>query len=183
MIDAAFALAEEGKIPLTSDLVAERSGVSVASIFRYFDGLHDLQYQAYERFRERYAPLMQAIDGGSLDERLDRFVASRLDLFEQAGAIMALGRLRALEHQPLLEASTEMKAAMVAQVRGTFAAETNGATPSRSAELVAVIDAFASPEAWDVLGRTHVRSRSQIARIWRRGLAALIDDWNEGTKR
>ncbi len=96
---------------------------------------------------------------------------------------MALGRLRALEHQPLLEASTEMKAAMVAQVRGTFAAETSGATPSRSAELVAVIDAFASPEAWDVLGRTHARSRTQIARIWRRGLAVLIDDWNEGTKR
>ena len=47
VIDAAFALAEEGKIPLTTELVAERSGVSAASIFRYFDGLDDLQYQAY----------------------------------------------------------------------------------------------------------------------------------------
>ena len=65
MIDAAFALVQEGKIPLTTELVAERSGVSAASIFRYFDGLDDLQYQAYQRFRERYAPLVQAIDGGS----------------------------------------------------------------------------------------------------------------------
>ncbi len=179
MIDAAFALAQEGKIPLSSELVADRSGVSVASIFRYFDGLDDLQYQAFERFRDRYAPLVGVFDTGPFEERVRSFVASRLDLFEQAGAIMALGRLRALEHQPLLEASTEMKAALAEQVRGTFAAETQGSSPARTAELIAIIDAFASPEAWDVLSRTHSRSHKQIARAWRRGLAALIDDWNE----
>jgi hypothetical protein len=64
-------------------------------------------------------------------------------------------------------------------VRGTFAAETDGCSPARTAGLVATIDAFASAEAWDVLSRTHSRSHTQIARAWRRGLAALIDDWNE----
>ncbi len=183
VIDAAFALAEEGKLPLTTELVAERSGVSAASIFRYFDGLDDLQYQAYGRFRDRYAPLVQTIAGGARTERIEAFVGSRLDLFEQAGAIMALGRLRALEHQPLLEASTEVKAALAEQVRGTFAAETAGASPARSAELVAIIDAITSPEAWDVLRRSHSRSRTQIARTWRRVVAVLIDDWNEGADR
>jgi AcrR family transcriptional regulator len=177
VVDAAFELAQEGKIPLTTDMIAERSGVSAASIFRYFDGLDDLQYRAYERFRERYAPLVAAAPDGSRDERIAAFVESRLELFEQAGAIMALGRLRALEHQPLLEASTEIKAAMAAQVRRTFAAETAGASPARNADLVAVIDALASPEAWDVLRRGHARSRRQIARTWRRSIAVLIDDW------
>ncbi len=183
VIDAAFALVGEGKLPLTTELVAERSGVSSASIFRYFDGLDDLQYQAYQRFRDRYAPLVQAIPAGSLAERIEAFIGSRLDLFDQAGALMALGRLRALEHQPLLEASAEMKAALAAQVRGTFAAETAGATPARAAELVAIVDAVTSPEAWDVLRRSHARSRSQIARAWQRAVAVLIDDWSEGTDR
>jgi len=183
VIDAAFELAHEGKIPVTAELVAERSGVSVASIFRYFDGLDDLQYQAYGRFRDRYAPLIRVIQTGTLDERIDALIASRLDLFERAGAIMAVGRLRALEHQPLLEAMTETKAALAAQVRGTFAPETSGATPARTAELVATIDAFTSPEAWDVLRRGHSRSSAQIERTWRRGIAALIDDWNRGDTR
>jgi len=183
VIDAVFALAGDGKLPVTAELVADRSGVSVASIFRYFDGLGDLQYQAFEYFRERYEPLVRVIDDGSLDERIDAFVDARLDLFEQAGAIMALGRLRALEHQPLLEASTEIKATLAAQVRGTFAKETSGASPARSAELVAVIDAFTSVEAWDVLSRTHARSHAQIARTWRRCVAALINDWNKGAER
>ena len=77
----------------------------------------------------------------------------------------------------MLEASTEIKDALAAQVRGTFAADTAGASPARSADLVAIIDAIASPDAWDVLRRSHARSRRQIDRAWRRSIAVLIDDW------
>lgn len=179
VIDAVFALSEEGKVPMTAELVADRSGVSVASIFRYFDGLDDLQYQTYQRFRSRFAPLMLAVADGSLAGRITSFVATRLDLYEQAGAMMALGRLRALEHQALLEASTETKATLAAQVRGTFRAELAGTSPARTAELVAVVDSFTSLEAWDVMCRIHARSPTQIASSWARGLAVLIDDWQQ----
>lgn len=177
VIDAVFELAEEGKIPVTAELVADRSGVSVASIFRYFDGLDDLQLQTYRRFRERFAPLLGAIGAGPRADRIAALVQSRLDLYEQAGPMMALGRLRALEHAPLLEASAETKAALADQVRTTFEPETRGTSPGRVAELVAVIDAFTSVEAWDVMRKTHARSRSQIATSWRHGLEALIDTW------
>ena len=179
VIDAVFELAEEGKIPPTAELVAERSGVSVASIFRYFDGLDDLQVHAHRRFRERFAPLVAAVGDGSRTDRIAALVESRLDLYEQAGAIMALGRLRALEHEPLLEASTETRAALAGQVRTTFEPELRCNSPGRVAELVAVIDAFTSLEAWDVMRRTHARSRPQIATSWRRGLDALIDNWEQ----
>jgi len=179
VIDAVFELAEEGKIPPTAELVAERSGVSVASIFRYFDGLDDLQVHAHRRFRERFAPLVAAVGDGPRSHRIEALVDSRLDLYEQAGAIMALARLRALEHEPLLEASTETRAALADQVRATFAPETKGSSPGRTAELVAVIDAFTSLEAWDVMRRTHARSRRQIASSWRRGLDVLIDNWEQ----
>jgi AcrR family transcriptional regulator len=179
VIDAVFALAEEGKVPVTAELVAERSGVSVASIFRYFDGLDDLQLQTYRRFREQFTPLLRPLVDGTRPERIAALVDTRLDLYEQAGAMMTLGRLRALEHEPLLEASTETKAALAHQVRTTFGPETRGHSPGRIAGLVAVIDAFTSPEAWDVMRRTHARSRAQIAATWRRGIEVLIDDWEQ----
>jgi len=179
VIDAVFELAEEGKIPLTAEMVADRSRVSVASIFRYFDGLDDLQYQTYQRFRERFAPLLAVAADGSREERIAGLVATRLDLYEQAGAMMALGRLRSLEHQALLEASTETKTMLAAQVRDTFRRETAGTSPARTAELVAVVDAFTSLETWDVMRRTHARSRAQIIRSWTRGVTVLIDDWQQ----
>jgi TetR/AcrR family transcriptional regulator, regulator of autoinduction and epiphytic fitness len=179
VIDAMFELLQEGKVPPAVELIAERSGVSVASIFRYFQGIDDLQFQTFQRFRERFEPLVRTSADGDLTARTNAFVLSRLDLYEQAGAIMAVGRLRALEHQPLVEASAQMRGVLADQVRSTFAPETTGASPARSADLVAVIDALTSLEAWDVMRKTHARSRPQITRAWVQGIQALVQSWNQ----
>lgn len=178
VIDAMFALLQEGKVPPAVELIAERSGVSVASIFRYFQGIDDLQFQTYQRFRERFEPLVHPSVDGDLAARTSAFVQSRLDLYEQAGAIMAVGRLRALEHQPLVEASAQMRGVLADQVRTTFSHETAGSSPARAADLVAVIDALTSLESWDVMRKTHARSRSHIARAWTLGIRALVGSWN-----
>lgn len=183
VIDAMFELLQEGKVPPGADAIAERSGVSVASIFRYFDGIDDLQLQTLERFRARFGPLIATTIEGDGPDRIAGLVDARLKLYEQAGAIMAVGRLRALEHQPLVEAAARTRGALADQVRATFAVETAGRTPARAADLVAVIDALTSLESWDVMRKTHSRSRAQIARAWRRGIAALIDNWeHEGDR-
>lgn len=184
VIDAMFELLQEGKVPPGVDAVAERAGVSVASIFRYFEGLDDLQLQTLERFRARFEPLISSPIDGDRSQRIAGFVDARLDLYEQAGAIMAVGRLRALEHAPLVEASARTRGALADQVRSTFQQETAAVTPARCADLVAIIDALTSLESWDVMRKTHARSRAQIARTWRRGIAALIEDWyDEGDRR
>ncbi|HSP28240.1 MAG TPA: TetR/AcrR family transcriptional regulator [Ilumatobacteraceae bacterium] len=179
VIDAMFELLQEGKVPPAVELIADRSGVSVASIFRYFQGIDDLQFQTYQRFRERFEPLVRIGVDGDLTARTNALVQSRLDLYEQAGAIMAVGRLRALEHQPLVEASAQMRGVLADQVRTTFAHETAGSSPARAADLVAVIDALTSLESWDVMRKTHARSRSQIARAWAQGIRALVGSWNQ----
>jgi AcrR family transcriptional regulator len=156
--------------------------VSVASIFRYFDGIDDLQLQTLERFRSRFEPLISTSIEGDVHARIAGLVRARLDLYEQAGAIMAVGRLRALEHQPLVEAAARTRGALADQVRATFAVETAGRSPGRVAGLVAVVDALTSLESWDVMRKTHARSRAQIARAWGRGITVLVDDWQrEGT--
>jgi AcrR family transcriptional regulator len=155
--------------------------VSVASVFRYFDGLADLQLQTYERFKERFASLIAvsaAAADAPFDERVARLVRARLDLYEQAGAIMIVGRLRALEHEPLVAASAGMRGMLADQTRALLRADTDGTGPARAAELVAVVDAFTSLESWDVMRRTHGRTRAQIAAAWQRGIAALVADWH-----
>lgn len=178
VIDAMFELLEAGQVPVSAEMVAERSGVSVASVFRYFDGLDDLQYQTFERFRERFAlPLLSAETPGADAVRTDRirsFVAARLDLYERAGEIMAVGRLRALEHAPLAEASGQMRSLLADQVSCCFAADVAGVTPTRAAGLVAMIDALTSLDAWDVMRKTHSRSPRQIAQAWERAIDALV---------
>ena len=182
VIDAMFELLQEGKVPPGTDAIAERAGVSVASIFRYFEGIEDLQLQTLERFRERFGPLISAPIEGELPDRITGFVDARLDLYEQAGAIMAVGRLRALEHPPLVEAAARTRGSLADQVRATFVVETAGHAPARAADLVAVVDALTSLESWDVMHKTHARSRAQIARAWCRGIAALVDNWEHEEK-
>jgi AcrR family transcriptional regulator len=183
VLDAVMELGREGKVPLTAEMIAERSGVSVASIFRYFDGLDDLQVQAHRRFRQQFAPLMRPVTDGSLDERIAGLVGRRLDLYEQAGQLLTLARLRSLEHRPLLDALAENRAALAGQIRATFATEMAAGPPAVAAELVAAIDALTSLGSWDVLGATHARGRRQIERSWRRAIAALIADWTTGETR
>jgi len=174
VIDAMFELLQAGKVPVNAEMVAERAGVSVASVFRYFDGLGDLQLQTFERFRERFEPLLVVERrGASRSGRIAAFVRSRLDLYEQAGAIMAVGRLRALEHEPLVAASAEMRGLLADQVRAVFADDIT-ATAATGSDLVAVIDALTSLESWDVMRKTHSRSRRQIERAWCTGIGALV---------
>lgn len=183
VIDAMLELLQEGKVPPAVELIAERSGVSVASIFRYFDGLADLQFQTLERFRERFAPVIAVGDVQALDQRarIDALVRSRLDLYERAGTIMIVGRLRSLEHEPMVAASASMRALLADQVRGLFAPEIDASTPARAADLVASVDALTALESWDVMRKTHGRSRPQIAHAWTRGIGAMIDSWKRET--
>lgn len=182
VIDAMFDLLQEGKIPPPVDLVAERSGVSVSTIFRYFQNLDALQVQTFERFFERFSPLVAGADDPDAPpaQRIAGFVRARLDLYERAGTIMAVGRLRSLEHEPLVQASSQMRGLLAGQVRNWFGPELDRTPPGLRSDLTASIDAFTALESWDVMRRTHSRSRSQIDRTWRRGLAALCEAHLEG---
>jgi hypothetical protein len=88
---------------------------------------------------------------------------------------MAVGRLRALEHEPLVAASSEMRGLLAGQVRSVFADDV--ATLSSATDVVAVIDALTALESWDVMRKTHARSRRQIEQAWRRGISAVITEW------
>lgn len=176
VIDAVFSLVRDGKVPPTSEAVAERAGVSVSTMFRNFDGLHDIQQQAFDRFQERYAHLLTALPDPSadLDERITHFVETRLELYAEAGALMLLARQRAVDYQPMAEAVGRMRSRLADQTRSWFEPECAKQTPAGAADAIALVDAMTSPESFDVMSGFHARSSEQIADAWRSGIDALF---------
>jgi AcrR family transcriptional regulator len=180
IVDAMFALVRDGKVPPTVDDVAERAGVSVSSVFRNFDGLDDLQRQAFDRFQERFEHLCAPpIDpDAELATRLRDLVRVRIELYEAAGPLMHVARQRSLDHQPMAEGVARMRDRLSTQTRQHFGTETRQLTPADAANLIALIDASTSPEAYELMGAAHGRSARQISRTWIRGLEVVVAGWN-----
>jgi AcrR family transcriptional regulator len=182
-IDATFELILEGKFRPSAEEIAERAGVSTASVFRYFDGTGDAQQQALDRFVERFMPLLdvdEELVAGRRDERIARLVCARLDFYERAGALLAAGRAHLHDGVSFVEARDRMRTARADQVRFLFAAELAEATPARAADLVSTVDTLTSPETWDLLREHHGRSRGQIRTSWVRNLTAVVVAWEAG---
>jgi AcrR family transcriptional regulator len=176
VVDAMFALLEEGSNVPTVEAVAERAGVSASSVFRYFDSLDDLQHRTIERYFERFAHLfvIPSIGRGDLVTRTVRLVDARLDLYDAIGPLGRLARARALDTPQLAQTLAETRATLARQVRHHFAAELTERTPARADDLVALIDSLTSFEAWDLMRTAHARSRQQIRRAWLAALPMLI---------
>src|SRR5262245_22638032 len=118
-------LIQEGVVPPGADAVAERAGVSVASVFRYFDGLADLQEAAmvryFERYRERFE--VPGLGEGDLDDRIERLVRARLALYPTTEPVARLIRARSIEHPTLARGLGDIRGRLAAQVEGHFAPE------------------------------------------------------------
>jgi len=167
----------EGKGPPSVDAVAERAGVSVSSVFRNFDGLVDLQQQALELFAERYSHLLLAepAPNTDLDGRISWFVGNRLALYEQAHPLLAMARARAFDHDTLVEAVARNRSTLADQTSTCFSSELAALAPTDAADLVAIVDSLTSPEGFELMTRTHARTREQIAAAWTSAIRSLID--------
>lgn len=170
-------------MPPSVEQVAEQAGVSVSSIFRNFDGLDDMQRQVFERFQARYSHLLEwaSADGLSQAERVARLVSTRIELYSAAGPIMHVARQRALDYAPMADRVAYMRTSLATQAQQCLAVETSQLTPAEAANLLALIDAATSPEAYDVMSASHARTSRQISRTWTRAIHALIAGWNIDT--
>lgn len=175
VVESVFALiAEEGSTP-TVEAIAARAGVSVSSIFRYFDSLDDLHQQTIEHHFDQVAPLFSvpSIGEGDRDERIARYVDARLRLYEAIAPVARVARSRAVDAPRIAEGLTAARTQMARQARTHFAPEVTARTPARADDLVALIDSTTSFESWDLLTTTHARTAAQVRRAWTSALALL----------
>lgn len=179
MIDAVFALVRDGKVPPTVEDVAARAGVSVSSVFRSFDGLDDMQREAFDVFQERYASLFESrvTSAMSRGERVAAHVRVRLELYAAAGPIMHIARQRALDYLPMAEGVGRSRSKLADQTRDHFRPDAAALTPAEAANLLSVIDSMTSPDAYQVMGAANGRSHRQIGRAWTTALTAVLTGW------
>ena len=172
--DAMIELVLEGHLPPSAEQLAARSGVSVASVFRYFDGLDDLRRSATEEYFRRYDHLFEISDigEGTLAERIDRIVDARLRLYTVTGPMGELVRIRARQDPTAHDNLGRLRRTYAAQLRHHFDTELSELSTPARADLVGTIATLTSFESWEQL--RHERTDDDIHRAWTRALTSLI---------
>jgi AcrR family transcriptional regulator len=178
VINAAIDLLLEGHTPPTSDQLAERAGVSVASLFRYFETLDELRTDAIEHYFERFSDLFDVPDigVGTLHQRIASLVAARAAQHETTSPVARHVRARVLTDSDLDDRLHLLRATQSDQVRVHFDAELAGLRPANRDDVVATVATLTSFESWDQFRHDHDRSPAQIRRAWAKALHQILDD-------
>jgi AcrR family transcriptional regulator len=174
--EAMIDLVLEGHVPPSAEQVAARAGVSVTSVFRYFESLDELRHETIRRYHQRFAHLAEVPDigQGSLDARIDAYVDSRLLLYETTEPIARLARSRAAAVPDIDDSLHRTRAAAVDQIRRHFSAELSQLTSARRDDLVALVATTTSFESWMQLRDDHHRNATQTRRAWTTALRLLL---------
>jgi TetR/AcrR family transcriptional regulator of autoinduction and epiphytic fitness len=152
VVDALLALQEEGDLEPTAQRVAARAGVALRTVFGHFSDMETLWAQAGERELAKIAALADVPRADlPLEERIERFSASRARVLEAVLPVLRAARLR--EHtSAALRRNRELFAnAGDAEVAAVFAPELQ---PLDEAERAVVLSAFhvvAGGMAWELL--------------------------------
>lgn len=178
VVDAYLALVREGNPRPSVAEVAERSGVSHRSVFRYFADKDELARTAIERQVAFAMPLVSltVAPDAPLAERIEKFVERRLELFEAIGPVARLSRSLAAS-QPVIDAElTATRKFFRSQVRHLFRPELEACSPAERAQLLVALDVLTSFEVSDLLRRDHEFSVAETAASWRWTLTRLLAD-------
>ncbi|HEY5110349.1 MAG TPA: TetR/AcrR family transcriptional regulator [Acidimicrobiales bacterium] len=151
VLDAVLDLFSEDNLSPGPDEVALRAGLSVRSVYRYFDDHDSLSRAAIDRQLERLDPLalIPSIGEGALDDRIGRFVDMRLRLQAEAGPTIRATRKRATFDLVVRDQFESDRVRMRAQIERHFAPELAAAEGAWARSRLAAVDALCSFESLD----------------------------------
>jgi AcrR family transcriptional regulator len=176
VLDAVIELFAEDSLEPAAAEVADRSGVSLRSVYRYFEDMDGLVRAAIAHNLVRIEPLV-AIDGlgeGPLPDRIDRMVSGRIRLFEHVGPIMRATLLRVGTNEILRDQLDANRRALRAQVEAMFAPELVVLPAAERREVAASLDVLLAFPSVEHLRQTRGFSGSETARVLGRALAAVL---------
>jgi AcrR family transcriptional regulator len=165
-VDALLDLLNEGVVRPTAQQVAERSGVSLRSIFRIFDDVESLNAAACARQVTRVRHLFVDVPAeGTLDARIDQVITINGRLYESIAPVRRAALRTAPESAAVQETLARARGWVRAEVERVFAEEL--ATAGRDA--VAAVELALSFEAWDHLrsaqGLSPTRTAAAVSRV------------------
>lgn len=176
VVDALLDLFAEGNLRPGADEIAERSGVSRRSVFRYFDDLDGLDRVATERQIARVAHLLEVsnLGEGSPRERIERLIAQRLRLFEAILPVARVSRLRAPFEPVVAEELARSRNLFRRQIDRHFSGELSALTRAHRNAVLGAAEVLCSFEAYELLRLGHEQTTKQIAAAMRAGLTSLF---------
>jgi AcrR family transcriptional regulator len=176
VIDAYLDLISEGAARPSVAEVADRSGVSHRSVFRYFSDTDELARASIERQVERVTHLL---DTGvdltmSVGERIEVVLQRRLTLFEAIAPISRLVRLLAREQAVMRQELTNNRLLYREQLRRMFGPELSAMPADQAANTLAVVDVLCSFDANELFREDQGLSRDEAAAALRHALVTLF---------
>lgn len=174
VLDAAIDLFGEGHAPPTPAQVAERSGVSLRSVYRYFHDHDELVVAAVGRFVERNEGLfvLGVPADGPLRERIEGFVDGRLRLYDAVAPVARMASQRSAE-VPVFAAQFTLRRQMLTRQCADLFAPEFAALGDGVADAVDALSQFGALEHLRVhRGLSRRRTREALVE----GLRRLLGD-------
>jgi AcrR family transcriptional regulator len=174
VLDAVIELFSEGNLSPSVHDVARRSGVSLRSVYRYFEDVEDLVAAAIARHHEQFRDLFDIPDAGrgTTHERIHHFCRRRMKLFTAVRPAHLAAAIRMGEHPQLAARVAERKEQLRRQTATMFAAELEELEPERANVVHAMLDSLSQFELLDYQYRLRSHDADDTA-------AFLVDAFTE----
>ncbi|GAA1774374.1 hypothetical protein GCM10009795_020550 [Nocardioides hankookensis] len=176
VLDTVHEMFVEGNFSPSVEEVAARSGVSLRSVYRYFEDTEALLHLAIERRIALVGELygLGELGEGTQEERVLALVNQRLVLHSKLAPSIRAAMLRAPFSPQIADQVQARRDLLSEQVAAQFAAETRGLGKARSEELLVSIDALCSFESIEAMRVRHGLSISRTRRALVGGVTALL---------
>jgi AcrR family transcriptional regulator len=176
VLDAVLELFVERQLLPRAQEAAERSGVSLRSVFRYYEDTDALVQAAIARHLERIAPLfeIEGVGEGTFEERVDRFVDARLRLYDAVAPTARAALVRAPVNPVIGCRFAEARVEGRERLEAMFTAELAALPDARRRTVVAALDTMLQFESVEHLSEHLALTRGEVAAVLRETLAALL---------
>lgn len=180
VLDTVHEMFVEGNFAPSVEEVAARSGVSLRSVYRYFEDTEDLLRRAIERRVDVVGDLyaLEHLGEGARDERIAAVVDQRLTLHSKMAPTIRAALLRASDSPQIAAQVANRRQLLADQVAAQFEPELAVLDRSRRPEVAATIDALCSFESLELMRVRSGLSPSRTRRTLIAGVAALLDAAN-----
>ncbi len=156
VVDAVLEMFEDEALTPTIERAAERSGLSLRSVYRYFPDPESLTQAAIDEMwrRGQAAAHLSAIGRGPFEDRVTEFARMRVRLYEHVGPGFRAGRLHAPQSVPIRDDLERTRRTLTEQFERQFATELAALPPADRIARQTTADVMSQLEVIDLLRRT-----------------------------
>lgn len=177
VVDALLDLYREGELAPPISRVADRSGMSHRSVFRYFEDLDQLCRVAIERHAASVAHLVEVdrAGRGTLSERIEALVRCRIELYEAVAPVARVTRMRAPLQPVLQERQAADRYRLDRQVSEQFAPELDRLHDSERQAVEHSLQTLCSFDSIELMRRSQGLSQAEVISVLTLVFSRLLD--------